>query len=165
MRTHFQISSNPFCVLKIMQVLWDKKNSTVVSNESSEIIRMLNSEFNAVASNPDADLYPLRLQDKINEVNEWVYDGINNGVYRCGFAKKQGPYDEVILRDIKKCKFSSFFSFWVFIELFQAVEKLYEAMDRCEEILGMQRYICGDSLTEADIRLFVTLIRFDEVGS
>lgn len=119
-------------------VLWDKKLRTIVNNESSEILRMLNSQFNDIADNPDLDLYPQQLQAQIDEVNGWVYDGINDGVYRCGFAKKQEPYDE-------------------------AVEKLYEALDKCEEILGKQRYICGGSLTEADIRLFVTLIRFDEV--
>ncbi|GAB2213733.1 hypothetical protein Droror1_Dr00018046 [Drosera rotundifolia] len=119
-------------------VLWDKKLKTIVNNESSEIIRMFNSEFNDFAANPNLDLYPSHLSSQIDEINEWVYDGINNGVYRCGFAKKQGPYNE-------------------------AVEKLFEALDKCEDILGEQRYLCGSSLTEADIRLFVTLIRFDEV--
>ncbi|GAB2281145.1 hypothetical protein Dimus_015749 [Dionaea muscipula] len=119
-------------------VLWDKKLKTIVNNESSEIIRMFNSEFNDFATNPDLDLYPPHLRAEIDEINEWVYDGINNGVYRCGFAKKQGPYDE-------------------------AVKKVFEALDRCEDILGKQRYLCGGTLTEADIRLFVTLIRFDEV--
>nr|CAD1839188.1 unnamed protein product [Ananas comosus var. bracteatus] len=117
---------------------WDKKLKTIVNNESAEIIRMLNTEFNDIAENAGLDLYPADLQHLIDEVNEWVYDAINNGVYKCGFAKKQGPYDE-------------------------AVEKLYQALDRCEEILSKQRYICGNALTEADIRLFVTLIRFDEV--
>ncbi|KAH7682513.1 putative glutathione S-transferase protein [Dioscorea alata] len=119
-------------------VLWDKKLKTIVNNESSDIIRMMNTEFNDMAENADLDLYPTHLQPLIDEVNEWVYDGINNGVYRCGFTKKQEPYDE-------------------------AVTKLYEALDKCEEILSKQRYICGNVLTEADVRLFVTLIRFDEV--
>uniref|UniRef100_A0A7C9CZU2 Glutathione transferase n=2 Tax=Opuntia streptacantha TaxID=393608 RepID=A0A7C9CZU2_OPUST len=119
-------------------VLWDKKLKTIVNNESSEILRMLNSQFNDIATNPDLELYPQHLQTQIDEVNEWVYDKINDGVYRCGFAKKQEPYDE-------------------------AVEKLSGALDKCEEILTKQRFICGGALTEADIRLFVTLIRFDEV--
>jgi putative glutathione S-transferase len=110
----------------------------VVNNESSEIIRMFNTEFNDIARNPGLDLYPVQLRASIDDINELVYDAINNGVYKCGFAKKQGPYDE-------------------------AVTRLYEALDKCEEILGKQRYICDNQLTEADIRLFVTLIRFDEV--
>lgn len=69
---------------------------TIVNNESSEIIRMFNTEFNDLAEKPDLDLYPAHLQTVIDEVNEWVYDSINNGVYKCGFAKKQGPYDEVL---------------------------------------------------------------------
>ncbi|KAH0453641.1 hypothetical protein IEQ34_017965 [Dendrobium chrysotoxum] len=121
-----------------LYVLWDKKLKTIVNNESSEIIRMFNTEFNEIAENADLDLYPSHLQAVIDEVNELVYDAINNGVYKCGFAIKQGPY-------------------------YEAVVKLYNALDKCEEILSKQRYICGSELTEADIRLFVTLIRFDEV--
>lgn len=79
-----------------MQVLWDKQLKTVVNNESSEIIRMLNTEFNGIAGNPGLDLYPIHLRASIDEINELVYDTINNGVYKCGFAKKQGPYDEVV---------------------------------------------------------------------
>lgn len=80
-----------------VQVLWDKKQKTIVNNESSEIIHMLNSEFNDIAENAALDLYPAHLQNQIDEVNEWVYEAINNGVYRCGFAKKQGPYEEVTI--------------------------------------------------------------------
>lgn len=119
-------------------VLWDKKHNTIVSNESSEIIRMLNSEFNAFAKNPDLDLYPEQLHDSIDAVNSWVYPSINNGVYRCGFATSQGAYDK-------------------------AIDDLTKAFDRVNGILEKQRYIAGDQLTEADIRLFVTLLRFDEV--
>lgn len=137
-RELYELASANYSGKYTVPVLWDKKLRTIVNNESSEILRMLNSQFNDVANNPDLDLYPQPLQAQIDEVNGWVYDGINDGVYRCGFAKKQEPYDE-------------------------ALEKLYEALDKCEEILGKQRYICGGSLTEADIRLFVTLIRFDEV--
>ncbi|GAB4840799.1 hypothetical protein Ancab_021561 [Ancistrocladus abbreviatus] len=130
--------ANPNYVGKYsVPVLWDKKLKTIVNNESSEIIRMFNSEFNDFAKNAALDLYPPQLRSQIDEINEWIFDGINIGVYKCGFAQKQGPYDE-------------------------AVEKLFEALDRCEDILGKQRYLCGGTFTEADIRLFVTLIRFDE---
>jgi len=137
-RELYEIASPNYTGKYTVPVLWDKKLKTVVNNESAEIIRMFNTEFNHIAGNPDLDLYPSHLQAKIDETNEWIYNGINNGVYRCGFAKKQGPYEE-------------------------AVEQVYEALDRCEEILGKHRYICGNTLTETDIRLFVTLIRFDEV--
>lgn len=119
-------------------ILWDTVKNTIVSNESSEIIRMLNSEFNAFSKYPELDLYPTDLRDAIDAVNDWVYPTINNGVYRCGFAKSQEAYD-------------------------QAVEQLTESFDRIEQILQKQRYIAGDKFTEADVRLFVTLLRFDEV--
>ena len=119
-------------------ILWDTQQNTIVSNESSEIIRMLNSEFNAFSKNPDLDLYPPELRDTIDEVNDWVYPSINNGVYRCGFAKSQTAYDE-------------------------AIAALTKAFDRVEQILQQQRYIAGNRFTEADVRLFVTLLRFDEV--
>jgi len=119
-------------------ILWDKKQGTIVSNESSEIIRMFNSEFNELAKNPDLDLYPEALQEAIDEVNDWVYPGINNGVYQCGFATSQNAYDV-------------------------AIKNLTESFDRVAEILQKQRYIAGDQLTEADVRLFVTLLRYDEV--
>lgn len=119
-------------------VLWDKKTGVIVNNESAEIVRMLNSEFNDLASNPGLDLYPEEMRAKIDEVNDWVYPSINNGVYRCGFATSQEAYDA-------------------------AFQELFSALDRCEKILGEQRYIAGDRLTEADVRLFHTLIRFDEV--
>eukprot|EP00250_Pteridium_aquilinum_P007136 c16919_g1_i2 orf=528-1484(+) len=119
-------------------VLWDTEKRTIVNNESSEIVQMLNKEFNSFAKNPDVDLFPDHLRTKIEEVNPWIYNSINNGVYRCGFARQQKPYDE-------------------------AVHELFNALDKCEGILEKQRYICGSVLTEPDIRLFVTLIRFDEV--
>ncbi|KAK4270704.1 hypothetical protein QN277_019480 [Acacia crassicarpa] len=134
----YEIASSNYKGKYTVPVLWDKRLKTIVNNESSEIIRMLNTEFKNVAENPTLDLYPTHLQAEIDETNEWIYHGINNGVYKCGFAKMQGPYDE-------------------------AVKVLYEALDKCEKILCKQRYICGNTLTEADIRLFVTLIRFDEV--
>jgi len=99
---------------------------------------MLNAEFNDFAKNPDLNLYPDYLKDKIDAVNEWIYPKINNGVYRCGFAKSQQAYDK-------------------------AITELTESFDELERILQKQRYIAGDEFTEADIRLFVTLLRFDEV--
>jgi glutathionyl-hydroquinone reductase len=85
------VLANALC----QQVLWDKHLKTIVNNESSEIIRMLNTEFNEFAENPGLDLYPAHLQAYIDEINELVYEAINIGVYKCGFAKQQGPYDEV----------------------------------------------------------------------
>lgn len=137
-RALYELASTNYTGKYTVPVLWDKKLKSIVNNESSEIIRMLNSEFNDIADNAVLDLYPQHLRKQIDEVNEWTYDTINNGVYKCGFATKQEPYDE-------------------------ALDKLFDALDKCEEILGKQRYISGNSLTEADVRLFVTLIRFDEV--
>ncbi|VFQ97442.1 unnamed protein product [Cuscuta campestris] len=137
-RELYELASSNYVGKYTVPVLWDKKLKTIVNNESSDILRMLNTEFNDIAENAALDLYPPHLQSQINNVNEWIYDGINNGVYKCGFARKQEPYDE-------------------------AVEKLYEALDKCEGILSHQRYLCGNQVTEADIRLFVSLIRFDEV--
>ncbi|CAH9076248.1 unnamed protein product [Cuscuta epithymum] len=137
-RELYELASSNYAGKYTVPVLWDKKLKTIVNNESSDIIRMFNTEFNGIAENSALDLYPPHLQSQINSINEWIYDGINNGVYKCGFARKQEPYDE-------------------------AVQKLYEALDKCEDILSHQRYLCGNQVTEADIRLFVTLIRFDEV--
>eukprot|EP01025_Chloroclados_australasicus_P061126 TRINITY_DN796_c0_g1_i6.p1 TRINITY_DN796_c0_g1~~TRINITY_DN796_c0_g1_i6.p1 ORF type:complete len:394 (-),score=40.93 TRINITY_DN796_c0_g1_i6:193-1374(-) len=119
-------------------VLWDKKKKTIVSNESAEIIVMLNSAFNKFAKNADLDLNPEEMQGEIASVNEWIYPCINNGVYRCGFAQSQGAYE-------------------------QAFHELFDALDKVEDILSQRRYIAGDKLTLADVRLFVTLIRFDPV--
>lgn len=122
-------------------VLWDKVQKTIVNNESSEIIRMFNTEFNALCKNPEqknVDLYPEDLRAEIDSLNSWIYPNINNGVYRSGFARTQEAYDE-------------------------AVTGCFKALDRVEEILSKNRYLCGDRLTEADIRLFPTLIRFDPV--
>ena len=119
-------------------VLWDKQRGTIVNNESSEIIRMLNAEFNTLARHPQLDLYPTGLREAIDEANAWIYPSINNGVYRCGFARSQAAYD-------------------------RAVGELFGALDRVEEVLSNSEYLCGDRLTEADVRLFTTLIRFDSV--
>ena len=119
-------------------ILWDKKKATIVSNESSEIVRMLNSAFNAYAKNSDLDLYPEKLREEIDEVNSWVYPTINNGVYRCGFARSQDAYDI-------------------------AIKELTSSFDQITSILQNQQFLVRNTLTEADIRLFVTLARFDEV--
>lgn len=119
-------------------VLWDRTLGTIVNNESAEIIRMLNSEFQDLCSHPEIDLYPHALRTIIDETNAWVYASINNGVYRCGFARSQRAYDD-------------------------ASHALFAALDRVEGILSKQTYLCGDALTESDVRLFTTLIRFDAV--
>ena len=118
-------------------VLWDKKNRTIVSNESSEIIRMLNSSFGA-HSDVEYDFYPMDLRNQIDSINETVYENINNGVYRCGFATTQSAYEE-------------------------AFTNLFGALDQIETVLSKQRYLVGSRITEADWRLFTTLIRFDAV--
>ncbi len=118
-------------------VLWDKKTGTIVSNESSEIIRMFNTAFNELTGNTD-DYYPEALREEIDAINARVYDDINNGVYKAGFATTQEAYDE-------------------------AVSKLFNALDWVENLLGERAYLTGDSITEADWRLFTTLVRFDAV--
>jgi len=118
-------------------VLWDKKQKTIVNNESSEIIRMFNNAFNDITGNHD-DYYPQALRKEIDEINTFVYDTINNGVYRTGFATTQSAYEK-------------------------AFDYLFESLDKVETILSQQRYLTGKQVTEADWRLFVTLIRFDAV--
>jgi len=118
-------------------ILWDKQQNTIVSNESSEIIRMFNSAFNDVTGNTD-DLWPQHMHDDIEVVNARIYDTLNNGVYRCGFATTQAAYNE-------------------------AVHPLFDTLNWIEERLGTKRYLLGGRLTEADWRLFTTLIRFDAV--
>ena len=118
-------------------VLWDKEGGTIVNNESAEIIRMLNSAFDDVGA-AAGDFYPEPLRDDIDAINERVYHTLNNGVYKCGFATSQQAYDE-------------------------AVHPLFDTLDWLEDLLGRRRYLTGDSLTEADIRLFTTLVRFDPV--
>ena len=118
-------------------VLWDKQTETIVSNESAEIIRMFNTAFNDLTGNTH-DYYPEALRASIDEVNERVYSTINNGVYRAGFATTQEAYEE-------------------------AFETLFDSLDWLEARLSKQRYLVGETLTEADWRLFTTLIRFDAV--
>jgi len=118
-------------------VLWDKERNTIVSNESAEIIRMLNGAFDAAGAD-GADFYPAPLRDEIDAINARVYETVNNGVYRAGFARSQEAYDE-------------------------AVSDLFATLDDLEERLSRQRYLVGDRNTEADWRLFTTLVRFDPV--
>lgn len=118
-------------------VLWDKKTQTIVSNESSEIIRMLNSAFNHLTGNTD-DYYPESLRETIDPLNKRIYDTINNGVYRAGFATSQQAYES-------------------------AFQGLFDSLDWLESLLTQQRYLAGNQITEADWRLFTTLVRFDAV--
>ncbi|EJF60554.1 glutathione S-transferase [Dichomitus squalens LYAD-421 SS1] len=121
-------------------VLWDKKRETIVNNESSEIIRFLNTEFNdqLPADKAKIDLYPEHLRKEIDEINDWVYDTVNNGVYKSGFAATQKAYEAAVI-------------------------PLFESLDRLEKILQGKDYLVGNQLTEADVRLFVTIVRFDPV--
>ncbi|MDO8774728.1 MAG: glutathione S-transferase family protein [Burkholderiaceae bacterium] len=134
----YKRSAEDFNGIITVPVLWDKKLCMIVNNESSEIIRMLNTEFQSVATHPEVDLSPLVLRSLIDETNAWVYPCINNGVYRSGFARSQAAHE-------------------------RAVNELFSALDRVEGILSNKAYLCGDVLTEADVRLFPTLIRFDAV--
>jgi glutathionyl-hydroquinone reductase len=118
-------------------VLWDKQQKTIVNNESREILRMLATEFHTLGTRP-RELSPKGLRECIDATLDAIYAPINNGVYRCGFAKSQAAYDG-------------------------AIHELFAALDRWEQVLGRQRFVCGDVLTEADIALFTTLFRFDLV--
>ena len=118
-------------------VLWDKKQQTIVSNESAEIIRMLNTAFDGLGARA-GDYYPPELRAQIDELNGWIYDNVNNGVYKAGFATSQQAYDE-------------------------AVDAVFTSLERLEQILGQHRFLTGNQLTEADIRLWTTLVRFDPV--
>jgi len=118
-------------------VLWDKKQNTIVNNESSEIIRMLNSAFDEWG-NAELDLYPQELRTEIDKLNAPIYDTVNNGVYRCGFAITQEAYE-------------------------QAFDAMFATLDELERRLAESRYLLGERITEADWRLFPTLVRFDAV--
>jgi len=130
------IASDPaYTGLVTVPTLWDKKQATLVSNESSEIIRMFNSAFDHLGAK-EGDYYPETLQPAIDEINEIVYTAINNGVYRTGFATSDEAYET-------------------------GYNKLFDALDLIEDRLASQRYLAGDQITEADWRLFTTIIRFD----
>ena len=118
-------------------VLWDKKNQTIVSNESSEIIRTFNYSFNELTGN-NLDFYPEKFQEKIDEINDFTYHNINNGVYKVGFATKQSVYEEEL-------------------------DRLFNALDQVEEMLEQNTYLLGSEMLECDLRLFPTLLRFDPV--
>ena len=118
-------------------VLWDTEEDTIVNNESKEIMRMLDTEFDDYADR-DVDLYPEGYRDEVDRIIDEIYEPINNGVYRAGFATEQEPYDE-------------------------AIDDLFSALDHWDEVLADQRYLAGDRLTEADIAMFTTLVRFDNV--
>ncbi len=118
-------------------VLWDKETGTIVNNESREIIRMLDTEFGELATT-DAHFFPEDLRDEIDASIDAIYEPVNNGVYRSGFATEQEAYEE-------------------------AVTEVFDALDHWEEVLASRRYLCGDRITEADWCLFPTLVRFDSV--
>jgi putative glutathione S-transferase len=129
-------ASDPHYTGKVtVPTLWDKKTGRIVNNESSEIIRMLNGEFKGLAGD-DVDFYPAPLRAEIDRVNDSVYAAVNNGVYRCGFARSQAAYEA-------------------------AYDTLFATLDELEARLGRQRYLVGRQITEADWRLFPTLVRFD----
>lgn len=119
-------------------VLWDMQSQTIVNNESADIIVMLNSQFNQVAQHPELDLYPDVLKPAIDQWNDKIYHAVNNGVYRCGFAQTQAAYE-------------------------RACRELFTVLDEIDAELATHRYLCGDRLTLADVRLFTTLFRFDVV--
>src|SRR6056297_1167864 len=132
------VEADPEATCRVtVPVLWDTKEETIVNNESREIIRMLTTGFREVAER-DIDLAPESMREESDEHITDIYEPINNGVYKAGFATKQGPYDE-------------------------AIDELFDALDHYDELLADQRFLAGDQLTEADICMFTTLIRFDHV--
>ena len=137
LREVYQLADDNYTGRVTVPILWDKETSTIVNNESREIIRMFDTEFSDLATN-QADLYPKQLQTEIDKAIDQIYSPINNGVYKAGFARSQSAYEE-------------------------AVKELFANLDYWEEILGKQAYLCGDSFTEADICMFTTLFRFDAV--
>ncbi len=134
---NYRLADPQFNGLVTVPVLWDKKKRTIVNNESSEIIRMLNSAFNDYAKS-DIDYYPDSLRQDIDSINSLVYHDVNNGVYRCGFATTQDAYN-------------------------RAFNRLFDALEELEAQLSLRRYLVGNQITEADWRLFTTLVRFDAV--
>jgi len=134
---NYLLADPEFNALVSVPVLWDKQQQTIVNNESSEIIRMLNTAFNDFG-NAELDFYPPSIQKEIDEINAVIYSNINNGVYRAGFATTQSAYNS-------------------------AYDQLFATLDELEQRLSRQRYLAGEQITEADWRLFTTLVRFDAV--
>jgi len=132
------LKSNPEYQGRVtVPILWDKQTQTIVNNESVDIIRIFNSSFNTITGNND-DYFPTALQDEIEQVNQRIYDTVNNGVYRAGFATTQEAYNS-------------------------AYTRLFDTLEWLEDRLSAQRYLVGGQITEADWRLFTTLIRFDAI--
>ena len=138
LRDVYRIADASYTGRVTVPVLWDRKRDTIVNNESIEIVRMFDNEFDELAEHAEVDLYPEENRDLIDETIDAIYEPINNGVYKCGFATSQSAYD-------------------------RAVEELFDALDHWDEVLGGRRYLCGDQVTEADICMFTTLFRFDAV--
>ena len=133
----YKLAQDDFSGRVSVPVLWDRRERTIVNNESAEIVRMLNTEFNAWGEG-EPDFYPAALRDEIDAINEPIYEHVNNGVYKTGFARTQAAYEE-------------------------AFDALFATLDALEARLGARRYLAGDRITEADWRLFPTLVRFDAV--
>ena len=133
----YQLSDKKVSSKATVPILWDKKTSTIVNNESAEIIRIMNSSFNKITKNFD-DYYPSKLRTEIDKINKITYENINNGVYKSGFSKTQNAYED-------------------------AVTKLFSSLEMVDNILEGKEYLVGNRLTEADIRLIPTLLRFDSV--
>ncbi|XP_055333713.1 LOW QUALITY PROTEIN: glutathionyl-hydroquinone reductase YqjG-like [Paramacrobiotus metropolitanus] len=142
LREIYEMASPGYSGRITVPVLWDKQKKTIVNNESADILRMFLTQFDITYCNNSAqkelNLYPSNLQKEIEAINEWVFEHINIGVYKCAFAKTQEEYDV-------------------------PVKKLFQHLDKAEDILAKQRFLTGSRMTEADIRLFTTLLRFDRV--
>ena len=134
----YQLANPGYNGRSTVPVLWDGENHAIVNNESAEIIVMLNSQFNDFAEYPTLNLYPEELQETIDNWNEKIYHAVNNGVYRCGFAQTQDAYNS-------------------------SCDELFTTLDEIDTVLATKRYLCGDKVTLADVRLFTTLFRFDVV--
>ena len=137
LREIYKLAKDDYTGRVSVPVLWDKREKTVVNNESSEIIRMLDTAFNAWGDG-EPEFYPAAFRDEIDAINERIYEHVNNGVYKTGFARSQAAYEE-------------------------AFDALFATLDELEARLGRQRYLVGGRITEADWRLFATLVRFDSV--